>query len=32
MEKIEFYHRKMIENIFIDIFSNFSNECIKYFD
>ena len=36
MEKIEFYqrsavHRKIIENIFIDIFSNFSNECHKIF-
>ena len=38
MEKIEFYQRsegprssKIIENIFIDIFSNFSNECHKIF-
>ena len=32
MEKIEFYQRwssKIIENIFIDIFSNFNNECHK---
>ena len=29
MEKIEFY--QIIENIFIDIFSNFSNECHKIF-
>ena len=35
MEKIEFYQRSaVIENIFIDIFSNFNNECHhrKYFD
>ena len=34
MEKIEFYQTrssKTIENIFIDIFSNFSNECHKIF-
>ena len=36
MEKIEFYQRsarssKIIENIFIDIFSNYSNECHKIF-
>ena len=35
MEKIEFYQRSAvienIENIFIDIFSNFSNECHKIF-
>ena len=36
MEKIEFYQRSaVIENYrkyFIDIFSNFSNDVIKYFD
>ena len=32
MEKIEFYQRSaVIENIFIDIFSNFSNEYHKIF-
>ena len=32
MEKIEFYQRStVIENIVIDIFSNFSNECHKIF-
>ena len=41
MEKIEFYQRSavienyrkclIIENILIDIFSNFSNECHKIF-
>ena len=33
MEKIEFYQRSaVIENIFIEIFSNFSNEYHKIFD
>ena len=33
MEKIEFYQRSaVIENIFIEIFSNFRMNIIKYFD
>ena len=33
MENIEIYQRSaVIENIFIEIFSNFSNEYQKYFD
>ena len=32
MENIEFYQRSaVIENIFIDIISNFNNECHKIF-